>query len=224
MKLLIVEDEPNLLSVIRKGFTEKGHDVSAALDGNTALLMLEEYTFDAVILDVMLPDVNGIEICRRLRASGNFVPILFLTALGSTENIVTGLQAGADDYVAKPFKFTELEARVHALVRRSSQEHKPQEIITIGDLQVDNRTKTVKRGDDDISLTAKEFRLLQYLAKNTETILSREQILDNVWDINFEMNTNVVDVYINYLRKKIDKPYEHQLIHTAKGLGYTLKP
>jgi len=224
MKLLIVEDEPNLLSVIRKGFTEKGHDVSAALDGNTALLMLEEYTFDAVLLDVMLPDVNGIEICRRLRAQGNFVPILFLTALGSTENIITGLQAGADDYVSKPFKFSELEARVHALVRRSSQEHKPQEIITIGDLQVDNRTKTVRRGDDDISLTAKEFRLLQYLAKNTETILSREQILDNVWDINFEMNTNVVDVYINYLRKKIDKPYEHQLIHTAKGLGYTLKP
>ena len=223
MKLLIVEDEPNLLSVIRKGFTEKGHDVSAALDGNTALLMLEEYTFDAVLLDVMLPDVNGIEICRRLRAQGNFVPILFLTALGSTENIITGLQAGADDYVSKPFKFSELEARVHALVRRSSQEHKPQEIITIGDLQVDNRTKTVRRGDDDISLTAKEFRLLQYLAKNTETILSREQILDNVWDINFEMNTNVVDVYINYLRKKIDKPYTNKLIHTNKGLGYTLK-
>lgn len=224
MKLLIVEDEPNLLSVIRKGFSEKGHDVSAALDGNTALLMLEEYTFDAVLLDVMLPDINGLEICRRLRASGNFVPILFLTALGSTENIVTGLQAGADDYVAKPFKFSELEARVHALVRRSAQEHKPQEIIVIGDLTVDNRTKTVKRGDDAITLTAKEFRLLQYLAKNAETILSREQILDNVWDINFEMNTNVVDVYINYLRKKIDKPYKNQLIHTAKGLGYTIKP
>ncbi|MBD3583896.1 response regulator transcription factor [Flavobacterium selenitireducens] len=223
MKLLIVEDEPNLLSVIRRGFSEKGHEVSAALDGNTALMMLEEYVFDAVVLDVMLPDINGIEICRRLRASANFVPILFLTALGSTENIVTGLQAGADDYVTKPFKFSELEARVHALVRRSAQEHKPQETIAIGDLVIDNRTKTVKRGDDAISLTAKEFRLLQYLAKNSETILSREQILDNVWDINFEMNTNVVDVYINYLRKKIDKPYENQLIHTAKGLGYTLK-
>lgn len=224
MKLLIVEDEPNLLSVIRRGFSEKGHEVSAALDGNTALMMLEEYVFDAVVLDVMLPDINGIEICRRLRASANFVPILFLTALGSTENIVTGLQAGADDYVTKPFKFSELEARVHALVRRSAQEHKPQETITIADLVIDNRTKTVKRSENAISLTAKEFRLLQYLAKNSETILSREQILDNVWDINFEMNTNVVDVYINYLRKKIDKPYENQLIHTAKGLGYTLKP
>lgn len=223
MKLLIVEDEPNLLSVIRRGFAEKGHDVSAALDGNTAMLMLEEHVFDAVILDVMLPDINGIEICRRLRAVGNFVPILFLTALGSTENIVTGLQAGADDYLSKPFKFTELEARMHALVRRSIQEHKPQEVITIGDLVLDNRTKTVKRANDEISLTAKEYRLLHYLAKNSETILSREQILDNVWDINFEMNTNVVDVYINYLRKKIDKPYEEKLIHTTKGLGYTLK-
>ncbi|NUY81675.1 response regulator transcription factor [Flavobacterium sp. MAH-1] len=223
MKLLIVEDEPNLLSVIRKGFAEKGHDLSAALDGNTAMLMLEEHTFDAVILDVMLPDVNGIEICRRLRAAGNFVPILFLTALGSTENIITGLQAGADDYVSKPFKFSELEARIHALVRRSTQEHKPLETIVIGDLQLDNRTKTVKRGEDEISLTAKEYRLLHYLAKNSETILTREQILDNVWDINFEMNTNVVDVYINYLRKKIDKPYKEKLIQTMKGVGYTLK-
>lgn len=223
MKLLIVEDEPNLLSVIRKGFAEKGHDVSAALDGNTAMLMLEEHTFDAVILDVMLPDVNGIEICRRLRAAGNFVPILFLTALGSTENIITGLQAGADDYVSKPFKFSELEARIHALVRRSTQEHKPLETIVIGDLQLDNRTKTVKRGEDEISLTTKEYRLLHYLARNSETILTREQILDNVWDINFEMNTNVVDVYINYLRKKIDKPYKEKLIQTMKGVGYTLK-
>ncbi len=223
MKLLIVEDEPNLLSVIRKGFSEKGHDVSAALDGNTALLMLEEYTFDAVVLDVMLPDVNGIEICRRLRAAGNFVPILLLTALGSTENIVTGLQSGADDYMSKPFKFTELEARIHALVRRSAMEHKPQEVISVGDLTLDNRAKTVKRANDEIVLTAKEYRLLHYLAKNAEAILSREQILDNVWDINFEMNTNVVDVYINYLRKKIDKPYKEPLIHTVKGLGYTLK-
>ncbi|RZJ71388.1 response regulator transcription factor [Flavobacterium sp.] len=223
MKLLIVEDEPNLLSVIRKGFSEKGHDVSAALDGNTALLMLDEYTFDAVVLDVMLPDVNGIEICRRLRAAGNFVPILLLTALGSTENIVTGLQSGADDYMSKPFKFSELEARIHALVRRSAMEHKPQEIISVGDLTLDNRAKTVRRASDEIVLTAKEYRLLHYLAKNSEAILSREQILDNVWDINFEMNTNVVDVYINYLRKKIDKPYKNPLIHTVKGLGYTLK-
>ncbi|RZJ67236.1 MAG: response regulator transcription factor [Flavobacterium sp.] len=223
MKLLIVEDEPNLLSVIRKGFSENGHSVSAALDGSTALVMLEDHTFDAVILDIMLPDVNGIEICRRLRDAQNFVPILLLTALSSTENIVTGLNAGADDYLAKPFKFTELEARVNALVRRAGHDQKPQDTITIDDLHIDNRTKSVRRGEDTIQLTAKEFRLLHYLAKNSETIVSRDQILDNVWDINFDMTTNVVDVYINYLRKKIDKPYKEKLIHTIKGLGYVMK-
>ncbi|MFT3793437.1 response regulator transcription factor [Flavobacterium sp.] len=224
MKLLLVEDEPQLLSVIRRGFSEKGHEVSAAMDGTTALTMLENHHFDAVILDLMLPDINGLEICRRLRAAGNFTPILMLTALSSTENIVTGLQAGADDYLGKPFKFSELEARIMALLRRAGQEHKQPDTIEIDDLEIDLRAKSVKRGDDSIQLTAKEFGLLHYLARNSHTIVSREQILDNVWDINFDMGTNVVDVYINYLRKKIDKPYNNKLIHTIKGLGYVLKP
>lgn len=223
MKLLVVEDEPNLLSVIRKGLSEKNHDVSAALDGTTALQMITENTFDVIILDIMLPDINGIEICRRVRAANNFVPILMLTALTSSENIVTGLNIGADDYLAKPFRFIELEARINALARRAGQEHKPSEIITIADLEIDRKAKTVKRGSDSILLTAKEFRLLYYLAKNTGNVLSREKILDNVWNINFDMNTNVVDVYINYLRNKIDKPYTIKLIHTYKGLGYVLK-
>lgn len=223
MKLLVVEDEPNLLSVIRKGLSEKNHDVSAALDGTTALQMITENTFDVVVLDIMLPDINGIEICRRVRAANNFVPILMLTALTSSENIVTGLNAGADDYLAKPFRFTELEARINALARRAGQEHKPSEIISIADLEIDRKAKTVKRGQDIILLTAKEFKLLYYLAKNTGSVLSREKILDNVWNINFDMNTNVVDVYINYLRNKIDKPYTTKLIHTLKGLGYVLK-
>lgn len=223
MKLLVVEDEPNLLSVIRKGLSEKNHDVSAALDGTTALQMITENTFDVVILDIMLPDINGIEICRRVRAANNFVPILMLTALSSSENIVTGLNAGADDYLAKPFRFTELEARINALARRAGQEHKSSEIISIADLEIDRKAKTVKRGQDAILLTAKEFNLLYYLAKNTGSVLSREKILDNVWNINFDMNTNVVDVYINYLRNKIDKPYTTKLIHTLKGLGYVLK-
>lgn len=224
MKLLIVEDEPNLLSIIRKGLSESNHDVSAALDGTTALHMIESNSFDVIILDVMLPDINGIEICRRVRAAGNFVPILMLTALGSSENIVTGLNAGADDYLVKPFRFAELEARINALARRAGQEHKPAEVISIDDLHIDRRAKTVKRGEDNITLTAKEFKLLYYLAKNTGITLSREKILDNVWNINFDMNTNVVDVYINYLRNKIDKPYNTKLIHTIKGLGYVLKP
>lgn len=224
MKILLVEDEPNLLSILKKGLAEKNFDVSAALDGTTALAMLESNVFDVVVLDVMLPDVNGIEICRRLRTAGNFVPVLMLTALDSSENIVTGLNAGADDYMAKPFKFSELEARINALARRAQQKQTPPETITIEDLEIDRIAKTVKRGNDNILLTAKEFRLLYYLAKNSGIILSREQILDNVWNINFDMNTNVVDVYINYLRKKIDKPYDTKLIHTIKGLGYVIKP
>lgn len=224
MRLLIVEDEPNLLSIIRKGLTEKNHDVSAALDGTTALLMIEGNDFDVIVLDVMLPDINGIEICRRVRAAGNYTPILMLTALNSSENVVAGLNSGADDYMAKPFSFTELEARINALARRAAIEHKPADVITIDDLEIDNKTKQVKRGDDSIALTAKEFHLLYYLAKNAGTIVSRERILDNVWNINFDMNTNVIDVYINYLRKKIDKPYQNKLIHTIKGLGYVVKP
>lgn len=224
MKLLIVEDEPNLLSILRKGFAENNNDVSVALDGKTALEMIENYTFDVVILDVMLPDVNGIEICRRLRAAKNFVPVLLLTALGTSENIVTGLNAGADDYVVKPFKFGELDARVNALYRRANQETEKVDSIIISDLEINSKSKTVKRNGESIVLTAKEFKLLYYLAKNSGRIVSRDQILDNVWDINFDMNTNVVDVYINYLRKKIDKPFTTKLIHTMKGLGYVIQP
>jgi len=224
MKLLIVEDEPNLLSILRKGFAENNNDVSVALDGKTALEMIHNYNFDVVILDVMLPDINGIEICRRLRADKNFVPILLLTALGTSENIVTGLNAGADDYLVKPFKFGELDARVNALNRRANQETEKTDTIIIGDLEINSQAKIVKRAGEQIVLTAKEFKLLYYLSKNTGRIVSRDQILDNVWDINFDMNTNVVDVYINYLRKKIDKPYSTKLIHTMKGLGYVIQP
>jgi DNA-binding response OmpR family regulator len=224
MKLLIVEDEPNLLSILRKGFAENNNEVSVALDGKTALEMITNYNFDVVILDVMLPDINGIEICRRLRASKNFVPVLLLTALGTSENIVTGLNAGADDYLVKPFKFGELDARVNALNRRANQDTEKVDTIVISDLEINGKAKSVKRDGESIILTAKEFKLLYYLAKNTGRIVSRDQILDNVWDINFDMNTNVVDVYITYLRKKIDKPFKTKLIHTMKGLGYILKP
>ena len=223
MKLLIVEDEPNLLSILRKGLSETNNEVTAALDGTTALDMIQNHNFDVIILDIMLPDTNGIEICRRMRAAKNFTPVLLLTALGTTENIVNGLNSGADDYLVKPFKFTELDARINALARRSNQEHTPNDQIVIEDLKIDGRSKSVTRNGDVVQLTAKEFKLLYYLAKNSEMIMSREKILDNVWDINFDMNTNVVDVYINYLRKKIDKPYQNKLIHTIKGLGYVIK-
>tara|TARA_R110002126_G_scaffold14175_2_gene60299 strand:- start:1153 stop:1827 length:675 start_codon:yes stop_codon:yes gene_type:complete len=223
MNLLIVEDEPSLLSILRKGFIEKNNDVSVAMDGKTALEMINNYTFDVVILDIMLPEINGIELCRRLRASKNFVPILLLTALGTSENIVTGLNAGADDYLVKPFKFGELDARVNALARRANQELEKIDSIIIADLEINGKSKIVKRGGQTITLTAKEFKLLYYLAKNKDKIVSRHQILDNVWDINFDMNTNVVDVYITYLRKKIDKPFNSKLIQTMKGFGYVIK-
>lgn len=222
MKILIVEDEPNLCAIIRKGFSENNHEVSVALDSVTAMELISNFTFDVIVLDVMLPDGNGVEICRRLRAAKNFVPILLLTALASSENIVNGLNAGADDYLTKPFKFLELDARVNALFRRSNQVV-TNSIITIGNLEINESAKTVKREGKIIELTSKEFKLLHYLATNKGIVLSREKILDNVWDINFDMNTNVIDVYVNYLRKKIDKPFNTKLIHTLKGLGYVLK-
>mgnify|MGYP001057860919 CR=1 FL=1 len=223
MKILVVEDEPSLLSLIRKGFSEHNLSVSVAMDGSTALQMLDKHEFDVVVLDIMLPDVNGLEICRRIRASGNFVPVLLLTALGTSENIVTGLDAGADDYLVKPFRFSELEARIRALVRRSSYKERTTHAVTLGDLVVDRISKSVTRNGQPIKLTAMEFKLLEHLIRHKGIVLSRNQLLQSVWDIHFDMSTNVVDVYINYLRRKIDKPFEEKLIHTIKGLGYVLR-
>lgn len=223
MKILIVEDDPNLLSLIRKGFLEQNVEVSVAMDGNTALSMLSKHSFDVVVLDIMLPDANGLEICRRVRAANNFVPILMLTALGSNENIVTGFETGADDYLVKPFKFTELNARVNALNRRASYKEKKSNQLMIADLTIDRISKSVTRNGQPIKLTAMEFKLLEYMVRNKGIILSRYQLLENVWEIHFDMNTNVVDVYINYLRKKVDKPFDEKLIHTIKGMGYVIR-
>jgi len=223
MKILLVEDDPNLLSLIRKGFAELNYEVSAAMDGTTALSMLGKHQFDIILLDIMLPDINGLEVCRRVRMSGNYIPIIMLTALGSNENIVTGLDTGADDYVTKPFKFSELEARVRALTRRASITDIGKKLITVADLEVDLIAKSVSRSGMPIKLTAMEFKLLEYLMRHKGIILTRLQLLENVWDINFDMSTNVVDVYINYLRKKVDKPFDEKLIHTIKGLGYVLR-
>jgi DNA-binding response OmpR family regulator len=223
MNILIVEDEPSLLALLRKGFAELNYSVSVAMDGTMALTMLSKHSFDVVILDIMLPDINGLEICRRIRASKNYVPILMLTALSSNENIITGLDTGADDYVTKPFKFSELDARVRALMRRASSSNHQINVIEVGDLALDRVSKSVSRARQTIKLTAMEFKLLEYLARHKGIIVSRNQLLENVWEIRFDMNTNVVDVYINYLRKKIDKPFDEKLIHTIKGLGYVLK-
>lgn len=222
MKLLIVEDEPNLLSVLRKGFTENNYEVSICLDGETALEMILNNDFDVVVLDVMLPKVNGIEICRRLRAMKNFVPILLLTALGTSENIVNGLENGADDYLVKPFHFEELFARVNALLRRKDIPQQQAELITIADLQINENDMTVFRAGNEIKLTPKEFKLILMLVNAKGKTLSKAAIADQLWDYHIETNQNTIEVYINFLRKKIDKDHDVKLIKTKIGYGYYL--
>lgn len=223
MKVLLIEDEPDLMSVIVRGLTEAGMDISAAADGITGLEMATRHEFDLIILDVMLPGMNGIQVCKEIRKTNDSVAILMLTALSSTENIVTGLNSGADDYLVKPFKFAELEARIKTLVRRSKSTPTPKNIITIGNLEVDVLSRTVQRNNQAIQLTATEYRLLEYFVQHQNMVLSRIQILESVWDIDFNMGTNVVDVYVNYLRKKVDNGHDEKLIQTVFGRGYMLK-
>lgn len=223
MKLLIVEDEPNVVSVLKRGLSSEGFELSVAPDGFIALEMVSAHSFALIILDIMLPGVNGLDLCKQIKKNHPQIPIIMLTALSSTENIVTGLDNGADDYLVKPFKIAELSARIRMLLRRHAGLQQADEIITIGDLQINISGKTVTRANREITLTATEYRLLQFFARNKNKTLSRIDILENVWDIDFNMGTNVVDVYVNYLRKKIDKGFSTTLLHTVVGLGYLLK-
>lgn len=223
MDLLIVEDEPSIVSVISRGLAAEGFTISVAPDGLIGAEMAKNNHFDLIILDIMLPGMNGIALCKLIKKDKPNLPIIMLTALGTTENVVNGLDNGADDYMIKPFKFAELFARIRMLMRRYQDTSNTDEVINISDLQVNVTAKTVKRNHENITLTATEYRLLEFLAKNKYKILSRIDILENVWDIDFNLGTNVVDVYVNYLRKKIDKDPHHKLIHTVIGLGYVLK-
>jgi two-component system copper resistance phosphate regulon response regulator CusR len=223
MKLLIVEDEPNVVSVLKRGLSNEGFELSIAPDGFIALEMVAAHSFALIILDIMLPGVNGLDLCKQIKKNYPQTPIIMLTALSSTENIVTGLDNGADDYLVKPFKIAELSARIRTLLRRYAGFQQADEIISVGDLQINISAKTVTRADQEIILTATEYRLLQFFSRNKNKTLSRIDILENVWDIDFNMGTNVVDVYVNYLRKKIDKGFSTQLLHTVVGLGYMLK-
>jgi len=223
MQILIVEDEPNVVSVLKRGLTHDEFEISVAPDGFVALEMIAQNSFSLIILDIMLPGINGLDLCKQLKKNNPQIPVIMLTALGSTENIVNGLDNGADDYMVKPFKIAELNARIRTLLRRYAGMQQTEEIISIGNLEINISAKTVSRGTQEITLTATEYRLLQFLAKNKNRTLSRVDILENVWDIDFNMGTNVVDVYVNYLRKKIDKGFDTQLIHTVVGLGYMLK-
>lgn len=222
-KILLVEDEKNVSSFIKKGLEEEGYNVSVAFDGLNGWNMAKTNRYDLLILDRMLPEMNGMEICRRVREKyGTEIPVLILTALGSTDDVVAGLEAGADDYLTKPFHFRELLARIHALIRRS-QRNEVSKVYRIADLELDDDSKTVTRAGQHIQLTSKEYRLLLYFMTNIKRVLSREQILENVWDVEFDMGTNTVDVYINYLRNKIDKNFSPRLIHTVIGMGYVMK-
>lgn len=223
MNLLLVEDDPSIVSIISRGLIEEGFDVSVAPDGLIGKQMSLQTNFDLIILDIMLPGMNGLELCKIIKLEQPNTPVIMLTALGSTENVVTGLDNGADDYLIKPFKFAELFARIRMLLRRYSGSVTLDQIITIADLEINITAKTVRRNNLEITLTATEYRLLVFFAQNKSKILSRIDILENVWDINFNLGTNVVDVYVNYLRKKIDKNSDQKLLHTAIGLGYVLK-
>jgi DNA-binding response OmpR family regulator len=200
MNILLVEDEANIASMVCKGLTEDGYTVSVAPDGNIGLQMSATHPYDLYIIDIMLPGINGLELCRQIRKTKNKHPILMLTALGTTENIVTGFEYGADDYMVKPFKFAELRARIRALIRRSSG-HTEENKLRIASLELDQDAKRVKREDNEIILTSTEYRLLEYLLKNQGKVVSRMDLLENVWGVDFNMATNVVDVYVNYLRK-----------------------
>lgn len=225
-RILLVDDEVSVVNFITKGLAEDNYEVSVAFDGQSGIKMALEASFDLIILDIMLPDRNGLEVCKEIRANQIQTPILFLTALGAAENVVLGLDTGGDDYLVKPFKFIEFNARIKALLRRSGPLdtlNLPHNIYSIADLKLDDDAKTVERNGQFISLTATEYRLLLALIKNKGRVLSRVDLLESAWDINFNLGTNVVDVYINYLRKKIDAEANNKLIHTVVGMGYVLK-
>jgi DNA-binding response OmpR family regulator len=223
MNILLIEDDVPVATMLNKGLSETGYSVTVAPDGNLGWELASGNGFDMVILDIMLPGINGLELCKRLRKDGINIPILMLTALGTTENIVLGLDSGADDYLVKPFKFAELEARLRNLARRKSGNSKPSETLQVEDLIINLAAKSAIRNNQEVTLTSTEYRLLEYMAKNRGRVLSRIQLLENVWGIDFNMSTNVVDVYVNYLRKKIDKNSPLKLIHTVTGMGYIIK-
>lgn len=226
MKILIVEDEQNISSFIERGLTINGYETEVCHDGLQAWERLQNDNFDLILVDIMMPYLSGLELCKAFREKfGYITPVILLTALSSTEDIVKGLDAGADDYITKPFKFVELEARIKALLRRSKFNTEPttKEILQIADLVLDTNIKEAVRGGNTIYLTAKEYLLLEYFMKNPNRVLSRQTLLENVWDLNYDTNTNIVDVYVNYVRNKIQPEGTDKLIHTAIGLGYILK-
>ena len=221
MRILVIEDEKRLAAILKKGLEESGFVVDVALDGEDGLFMAETYPYDAVLLDILLPKVDGLTVLKTLRAKRIGVPVLMLTAKGELEDRVRGLNLGADDYLIKPFDFSELLARLNTVIRRSMGKASP--IIVIDDLSLDMNAKTVTRSGKEINLSAKEYNLLEYLALNSGRVIGRTELTEHLYDTEFDLDSNVIDVYVNYLRNKIDKGYDRQLIVTVRGAGYVLK-
>lgn len=223
MKLLVVEDEPKTLQAIQQGLEESQFEVDIAYDGLIAKRLAMKNNYAAIITDVILPGLNGYELCRELRAQGVVTPILLLTALDETADKVAGFDAGADQYLTKPFQFSELLARVRALTKRGTQVTMTAQTLRYGGIEMNLDTKTVTRDGQPIELTAREFALLEFLMRNQGRVLSKPAIAEHVWDLHFDTGTNVVEVYINYLRKKLDRDFPKKLIHTQFGMGYILQ-
>lgn len=221
MKILLVEDERKTIQFLKKGLEEHGYEVDSAEDGKTGKDLAFKNTYHIIITDVIMPELNGKELCRDLRQAKIDTPILMLTALGETDDVVDGLDSGADDYLSKPFEFKELLARIRSLTKRQPRQLDTQ--LRIGDLVMDINKKSVVRAGKNIDLTSKEFSLLEYLLRNQGRVVPRAELAKHVWNVDFDTGTNMVEVYVNYLRKKIDKDFESKLIHTQFGMGYILK-
>jgi two-component system, OmpR family, response regulator len=221
MRILLVEDDVKMASLLRRGMVEEGLSADIARTGDEALWMAEATEYDAIVLDVMLPGVNGFEVCRRLRESGTWSPVLMLTARDAVLDRITGLDAGADDYLTKPFSFAELLARLRALARRGSSE-RPVELV-VDDLRLDPASRRVWRGGAEVALSPKEFALLETFMRRPGQVLSRLQLLEHAWDFAYENRSNVVDVYVRYLREKLDRPFGKSSFETVRGVGYRLR-
>ncbi|HEY4062952.1 MAG TPA: response regulator transcription factor [Puia sp.] len=225
MRILVIEDEERVARLIKKGLEELGYTATIAPDGLSGKKLALTDTFDLIITDIMLPGLNGVELCRQIRLQSPEIPIIMLTALGTTDEKVEGFDAGANDYLVKPFDFRELYVRIRELLKRSSARHgtNPGPTLSAADLEMNLATRIVRRNNKEINLTRKEFRLLEYMMNNKGRVLSRAEIAQNVWETDFDTGTNFIDVYINYLRKKIDKEHSIKLIHTRPGIGFIFK-
>lgn len=223
-RILLVEDEARIADTLRIGLEENGYKVSVAYDGNIGLRLFQSGEFNMVVLDINLPGMNGYDLCRMIRETNTQVPVIMLTALSTLNDKIEGYDAGADDYIVKPFEFKELLMKIRVLLRRTTDANAPTgNILKAGDLVMNLDSKEVTRGETQVTLTAKEFQLLEYLLRNKNKVVSRADIAVNVWDVDFDTNTNIIDVYINYVRNKVDKPFGEKLIHTQVGMGYILK-